>query len=77
LESRYRGITQGKHIITLFRDILSIGDVSIDDFLLELDWATDENYDDYYIDYSVAVKLYQELDRRRPSMTNATMKKIR
>jgi hypothetical protein len=56
----------------LFRDILSIGDVGIEDFLLELEWAQD----DEYIDQQLAANLYQELDKRRPKMSDAKVKML-
>ncbi|KAL2866124.1 uncharacterized protein BJX67DRAFT_372785 [Aspergillus lucknowensis] len=65
-------IAQGGMTRDLFRDILRIGDIGIDDLLLELEWARNN-----YIDQQLAVDLYQELDKRRPKMNDATMKKIR
>ncbi|KAJ0422940.1 hypothetical protein BJY00DRAFT_299903 [Aspergillus carlsbadensis] len=73
LKSRYPRTTKGGMIPDLFRDILGIGDVGIDDFLLELEWAQEDDY----IDQQLAANLYQELDKRRPKMNEAKIKKIR
>jgi hypothetical protein len=73
LKSRYHDCTKGKYIGGLFHSILKIGNAGIDDFLVELDERAFEDS----MDYGLAKDLYQELDKRRPRMDDATVKKIR
>ncbi|KAF7179749.1 hypothetical protein CNMCM7691_008799 [Aspergillus felis] len=73
LKSQYHDIPKGKHIGDLFQSILDIKNAGIDDFLLELEWTQDADY----VDYGLVSDLYQELDKRRSRMDDATVKKIR
>ncbi|GFF84697.1 conserved hypothetical protein [Aspergillus udagawae] len=73
LKSRYDDITKGKYKGSLFHSILEIEKAGIDDFLIELGWTSEADY----VDYGVVYKLYQELDKRRRRMDDATVKKIR
>ncbi|EAW19928.1 uncharacterized protein NFIA_095480 [Aspergillus fischeri NRRL 181] len=73
LKPRYHDCTKGKYIGGLFHSILKIRNAGIDDFLLEL---YQRDLPDS-MDYGLAKDLYQELDKRRPGMDDATVKKIR
>jgi hypothetical protein len=72
LKSQYHSYTKGKYLRGLFRSILRIANTGINDFLLEL--CQRDTPDS--IDYGLAKDLYQELDKRRPKMEDATVKKI-
>ncbi|GFF57726.1 hypothetical protein IFM61392_07789 [Aspergillus lentulus] len=73
LKSRYHACTKGKYVGGLFHNILKIRNAGIDDFLHEL---CQRGHPDS-MDYGLAKDLYQELDKRRPRMDDATVKKIR
>ncbi|GFF32149.1 conserved hypothetical protein [Aspergillus udagawae] len=74
LKSRYHDITKGKYKGALFDSILEIENAGIDNFLIELEWTSEEAD---YVDDRLVHDLYQELDKRRPTMDDATVKKIR
>ncbi|KAL3459177.1 hypothetical protein BJX64DRAFT_265188 [Aspergillus heterothallicus] len=73
LKSRYPKTTKHGPIFSLFHNILEIGDVTFEDFLLELEWAQEDDY----IDQQLAAHFYHELDKMRSKMNEAERAAIR
>lgn len=73
LKSRFHAITKERSISVLFHDILKIQNAGVIDFLPELQWI--QRLDSP--SYSLAIDVYEELNRRRRRIDGSTMNEIR
>lgn len=73
LKSRFHAIAKERSISVLFHDILKIQNAGVIDFLPELQWI--QRLDSP--SYSLAIDVYEELNRRRRRIDGSTMNEIR